>query len=130
MSDAHADRRQPSSPAQPLDLTGAGEHLLDEARRMSSGRAAQTLTPGAHGPLKQTLVALTAGVPLDEHVANGPATIHLLRGSATMNSEEGSVELRGGQWAQIPVSRHDLTAHDDTIALITVAPTADRPAGA
>jgi quercetin dioxygenase-like cupin family protein len=128
MSDTHADRRSPSAPDGPLDLDAAGDRLLDEARAMSSGRAARTLTPGAHGPLKQTLVALTAGVELHEHVANGTATIHLLRGTATMNFQEGAVDLHGGQWAPIPAARHDLRASDDTVALITVASSAERPA--
>jgi len=127
MSDTHADRREPFTPDAPLDLVSAGDGLLDEARSMASGRAAKTLTPGAHGPLMQTLVALRAGVQLDAHVANGPATIQLLRGSATLNSEERTVELRSGQWAPIPAARHDLRADDDTIALITVAPTAPAP---
>lgn len=127
MSDAPSARRTPSGPDGPLDLSAAGERLLDEARGRSSGRAARTLTPGAHATLSQTLVALRAGVNLDEHQANGPATIHLLRGTATMSSQEGAVELVGGQWATIPASRHDLRADDDTVALITVAPTAGPP---
>jgi quercetin dioxygenase-like cupin family protein len=127
MSNTHADRREPFTPDAPLDLTSAGDILLDEARGMASGRAAKTLTPGAHGPLMQTLVALRAGVRLGEHVANGRATIQLLRGSATLNSEDGAVELSQGRWAPIPGARHDLEANDDTIALITVAPTAPVP---
>jgi len=127
MSDTHADRREPLEPDVPLDLGSAGDSLMEEARGMASGRAAKTLTPGAHGPLKQTLVALRAGVELDEHVANGTATIHLLRGSATLNSGDGTVELSSGQWAPIPADRHDLRAADDTVALITVAPTAPAP---
>jgi quercetin dioxygenase-like cupin family protein len=124
MSDAPADRRTPSGPDGPLDLSAAGQRLLDEARDKSSGRAARTLTPGAHATLSQTLVALRAGVVLDEHQANGPATIQVLQGTATMSSGEGAVELVGGQWAAIPAARHDLRADDDTVALITVAPTA------
>lgn len=127
MSDVHADRRSPAEPDEPLDIGAAGDRLLDQARGMSSGRAATTLTPGAHTPLKQTLVALCAGVELDEHQANGPATIQLLRGAATMNSPEGAVQLHGGQWAQIPDAPHNLRAEDDTVALITVAPPGAAP---
>ena len=122
MSDAHADRRTPARPDGPLDLGAEGERLLDQARGMSAGRAARTLTPGVHVALKQTLVALRGGVELDEHQANGPATIQLLRGSATMHSQEGAVPLQGGQWADIPDAPHTLHAGEDTIALITVAP--------
>ena len=127
MSDVHADRRAPAEPAEPLDIGAAGDRLLDQARGMSSGRASTTLTPGAHTPLKQTLVALRAGVELDEHQANGPATIQLLRGAATMNSPEGAVQLHGGQWAKIPDAPHNLHAEDDTVALITVAPPGSSP---
>jgi quercetin dioxygenase-like cupin family protein len=123
LSASHAERRDPSTPDGPLDLTAAGDDLLAEAQEMSSGRAARTLTPAPHGALKQTLVALRAGVQLSEHEANGPATIQLLRGSATINSGEGSIDLRPGEWSAIPDVRHDLQAHADTIALITVAPT-------
>lgn len=104
----------------PTDLSSLGDALLEEAETMSSRRASRTLTPGAHRPLKQTLIALKAGEELSEHTANGPATIHLLRGAATINSEDGTLELSAGQWATIPEDRHDLQAHEDTVALVTV----------
>lgn len=126
MSDIHAERRPPSSPEGPLDLGAAGERLLDEARAMSSGRAAKSLTPGMHAPLTQTLVALRAGVELGDHRMNGPATIHLLAGRATINADAGqAIELRAGQWAAIPAALHNLDAAEDTVALITVAPAAE-----
>jgi quercetin dioxygenase-like cupin family protein len=123
MSDVHADRRPPSEPELPLDLESAGQTLLDEARGMASGRAAKSLTPGAHAPLTQTLMALCAQQELGAHQANGPATIQLLTGRATLESDEATVELRAGQWATIPDARHNLRAHEDSIALLTVAPT-------
>jgi quercetin dioxygenase-like cupin family protein len=125
MSQIHADRREPAPPDQPLDLDSAGDALQAEAAEMSSGRAARTLTPAAHGALKQTLVALQAGTQLSEHETNGPATIQLLRGTATINSSQGTISLEGGQWAVIPDVRHDLQATEDTVVIITVAPTAD-----
>jgi quercetin dioxygenase-like cupin family protein len=129
MSDVHADRRPPSDPEVPLDLEEAGQALLAEARGMASGRAAKSLTPGAHAPLTQTLMALRSGTELGDHDANGPATILLVRGRATLVSSEGSVELSTGQWAPIPAVVHSLSAAEDTIALLTVAPTASRPSG-
>ena len=90
---------------------------------MASGRASKSLTPGAHAPLTQTLMTLCAGKELGAHEANGPATLYLVSGRATLESAEGTVELRGGQWATIPQSRHNLRADEDTIALLTVAPT-------
>lgn len=122
MSEVHADRRPPSEPDVPLDLADAGQVLLEEARTMASGRAAKSLTPGAHAPLTQTLLALCAGRELGSHEANGPATIHLVKGAATITSQEGDIELRAGQWAPIPVPRHNLKAGEDTVAILTVAP--------
>lgn len=124
MSQIHADRREPAPPEQPLDLETAADTLQAEAAEMASGRAARTLTPAPHGALKQTLVALRGGTELSEHETNGPATIQLLRGAATINSEQGSISLGAGQWAVIPDVRHDLQATEDSVALLTVAPTA------
>lgn len=121
MQRRHADRRDPAPPEMPAALTSIGEDLLEEAASMSSGRAARTLTPGAHRPLKQTLIALTAGEALSEHSTNGPATIQLLRGAATITAGDVRLSLSAGQWATVPEGRHDLQASDDTLALITVA---------
>ena len=124
MAHIHADRREPAAPDGPITLDAVADELVAEAGAMASGRAARTLTPGMHAPLKQTLVALRAGVRLDEHEANGPATIHLLRGAASIGTADDRIDLRGGDWAIIPAARHDLQAAEDTVALITVAPTA------
>lgn len=121
MGRRHADRRDPEVPDMPADLSSLGDGLLEEAATMSSGRASRTLTPGAHEPLKQTLVALQAGQALSEHTTNGPATIHLLRGAATINAGDDTLELSAGGWAVIPQERHDLQASEDTVALVTVA---------
>lgn len=127
MSDIHADRRPPSAPDGPLDLQAAGRTLLEEAQGMASGRASKSLTPGVHAPLTQTLMALRAGTELGGHEANGPASIYLVSGRASLASGEGTVEVSGGQWVSIPASVNSLVAAEDTIALLTVAPTAPRP---
>lgn len=125
MGDIHAERRQPAPPNGPLELASAGADLLEEAKRMASGRAARTLTPGAHAPLKQTLVALRGGVELGEHEVNGPATVLLLQGSATLRFGQDSVELSAGEWSIIRNARHSLQAGEDTVALVTVVPLAN-----
>jgi quercetin dioxygenase-like cupin family protein len=125
MSEIHAERRQPAAPQGPLDLAATGDELLEEAATMASGRAARTLTPGLHAPLSQTLIALRAGVELSDHDVNGPATIQLLRGRATLRTRDGELALAAGQWAIVPEDRHNLRTAEDTVALVTVAPTAD-----
>jgi quercetin dioxygenase-like cupin family protein len=122
--DIHADRRDPETPDHPVDLATLGEELLAQARELKAGRSARTLTPEEHGALKQTLLALTSGSELSEHHTNGPATIHVIRGAATLTQDGTATELTTGQWATIPRDRHGLVATDDLVALLTVAPTA------
>lgn len=123
--DVHADRRDPQTPDGAFDLTGAARDLLDEARQMSSGRAARTLTPGAGAVLKQTLLAIASGRRLDEHQANGPATAQVLQGAITVRSGDTTLEVPEGHWAVIPDAPHDVVADTDAVLLLTVAiPTA------
>lgn len=105
----------------PIDLVEASQALLDEARRGDTGRAARTLTPGAGASLKQTLLALTAGNSLQEHVAPGSATIQILIGVARLTAQGSSTVLSAGEWATIPDTSHALDAVEDVAALLTVA---------
>ena len=123
--DVHADRREPETPDGAFDLGGAAEQLLAQAREMSSGRAARTLTPGAGAVLKQTLLALASGRRLDEHHANGPATVQVLQGANTVRSGDTSLEVSEGHWAAIPDASHDVVADADAVLLLTVAIPAD-----
>lgn len=119
MADMQADRQLPD---EPLDIDQIAETLLEEARSVDAGRASKSLTPVAHAPLKQNLVALQGGAELSDYTLNGPATIYLVRGSVTIDAGNGGAELRTGHWAAFPAERHDLRADEDTVALITVAP--------
>lgn len=122
MGDAiHAERREPEEPGGVLDLAGAGDELLETASGLDSGRASRTLTPGAHAPLKQTLVALLDGRRLAPHTTNGKATIHVLRGRVVVSAAGDELALDEGQWAVVPHEEHDLRAESDAVVLLTVA---------
>lgn len=123
--DLHADRRDPETPADPVALTELGDGLLAQAHELQAGRAARTLTPGAGAALKQTLLALTEGVSLQEHTAPGPATLQVLRGEVRLDTSDSSTEISAGQWAPIPAEPHDVLALTDATLLLTVAPDAD-----
>ena len=110
-----------AEPEAPIDLVEASRALLGEARRSDAGRAARTLTPGAGVPLKQTLLALSAGASLQDHVAPGPATIQILIGVARLTSAGQTTLLSAGEWANIPDATHGLEAAEDVAALLTVA---------
>lgn len=122
MDDVHATRRRPAPADAPLDLQDAATQLLGEARALTSGRLARTLTPGAGVALKQTLLALTAGQQLQEHVAPGPTTLTGVVGHAVLRHEDSEVPLAAGQWAPCPTGPHTLEAESDTVLLITVVP--------
>lgn len=126
--EVHAPRRTPAGPDQPLDLRLAADALLDEAHTLASGRSARTLTPGAGAALKQSLLALTAGERLQDHVAPGPTTLHLVTGTAVLTDDQHAVELTAGTWTPCPVGTHALEAVTDTVVLITVVSTASHAA--
>ena len=119
----HADRRDPETPDGPIRLSEAGRDLLEDARKLSSGRAARTLTPQVGVTLKQTLMALVEGRALGKHRAPSRATIQILQGSVTINAGEDVLELDEGSWAVLPDQEHDLTANTDAVVLLTVAQT-------
>lgn len=110
------------TPDSPVSLGELGSSLLDEAKANDNGRAALTLTPSLGGPLKQTVLALRAGHELAEHPAPGPATIHVLQGTARLIAGGGETSLSAGVWAPVPQERHALRADDDTVAILTVVP--------
>jgi quercetin dioxygenase-like cupin family protein len=108
-----------------VDLQSAAEDLLASLERETSGRAATTLSPGAHAPLKQTLLALAAGHHLQDHRAPGHATIQVLIGRVRITVGSDEVALQAGQWTPIPDATHGLAADEDSVTLLTVARAAD-----
>lgn len=107
--------------ASTLHLPTAAAELLASLADEASGRAARTLTPGAHAPLKQTLLALQAGHTLQDHRAPGQATLEVLIGCVRLTTDAGEVALDAGHWAPIPDEVHGLAADEDSVALLTVA---------
>jgi quercetin dioxygenase-like cupin family protein len=101
------------------DLMAVAETLLTEARADRHGRASDTVV---HGDRQRvTVLALLAGQSLGEHNSPPAATVHLLRGRATLHGASGSIDLEAGQLAAVPPERHDLSASDDTVLLLTVS---------
>ncbi|MFU8841185.1 MAG: hypothetical protein ACNA8R_10765 [Nitriliruptoraceae bacterium] len=124
-TEIHAPRREPAAAEGPLDLQAAADALLAEAGQLNAGRSARTLTPGPGAPLKQTLLALTAGQRLQDHLAPGPTTLLGIRGEAVLTHDDGAVTLAEGVWAACPVGPHSLDAVTDAVVLLTVTPSAE-----
>ena len=127
-TDVHAPRRTPTPAEVPLDLHHAGQELLLEAGQLNSGRSGRTMTPGHGSPLKQTLLALTAGQQLQEHLAPGPTTLLGIHGTCILTHDDGAFTLTDGMWAACPTGPHTLEAISDTVVLLTVTSTDDGPA--
>lgn len=108
------------TPDLPASLRDVATQVLGEARSSDSGNAALTLTPTTSGGVKQTVVAVTAGSSIGPEHWNGPATVQVLSGRATV----GGDTVGEGEWTVVEGEAADISAEDDLAVLLTVAPSA------
>ena len=113
----------------PISLHAAIEEHAAKAGQSPQGRSSHTLVGGRDRVLRQTLLALKAGEKLGEHEAPGEATLMVLRGRVSMGTSSGEVTVSAHELAEIPQERHDLTAHEDSVVLLTVAKAVGGPSG-
>ncbi len=106
---------------QKVSLIALGRHHLNQAKRASSGRSAETVFGGHEHHLRQTLIALRSGESLSEHENPGEATVQVLLGRVLLRA--GSAEWNGspGDLLTVPDGRHALDAVEDSVILLTVA---------
>ena len=99
------------------DLGQLCEEHLTRARADPHGRSAHRVLH--QGPLRQTVIALTAGSALDEHNAPIAASVQALRGSVALTTSDGDQTLRQGEIHAVPQTRHGLRALEDAVVLLT-----------
>jgi len=104
-------------------LTALVRHELDHARQASSGRSAKTVYGGNERTLRQTVIALRAGIKLDEHENSDEATFFVLHGRVILTSGENSWSGSAGDLLIVPEGRHALEAVEDAAVMFTVAKT-------
>lgn len=107
----------------PHSLPALVDAHLAAAREASSGRSAHTVYGGREHRLRQTVLALRAGVRLGEHDSPGEATLQVLAGEVVLHGPAGSGEswsAAAGDLLPIPPMRHDLEATTDAAVLLTV----------
>src|SRR3954451_674023 len=102
-------------------LTALARDHLATATTSSSGRSAHTIRGGHERMLRQTLIALRAGVSLDEHDNPGEATVQVLHGRVTLVAGDDRWNGSPGDLMSVPDSRHALEAVEDSVVLLTVA---------
>lgn len=111
----------------PVSVHQAIEEHLAKAKESPQGRSSHTLVGGHDRALRQTLIALEAGERLGEHEAPDEATLLVLRGRVSLGTSTGEQQVAAHELAEIPTERHDLTAHEDSVVLLTVAMVSGNP---
>jgi len=106
---------------QKLSLTALVRQQLQLAETASSGRSAHTVHGGHEAALRQTLVALLAGQVMEDFVANGEATVHVLHGHVRLVSGADSWDGLPGDLLIVPAGRASLEATGTSAVLLTVA---------
>lgn len=101
------------------DLNQLAETLLTEARDATNGVVSRAIVHGDRQ--RAVLMAILAGSSLGEHNAPPAATLQVLSGRARLQADGQETRLEAGQLTEIPPVRHDLSADEDTVAILTVA---------
>ncbi|QMU75483.1 cupin [Streptacidiphilus sp. PB12-B1b] len=107
------------------DLGQLCEEHLAKARADAHGRSAHLLLH--QGPLRQTVIALTAGAALDEHNAPIAASLQTLRGSVVLTAAGGDRTVPTGAIHPVPQERHGLRALEDSVVLLTAVTAVPTP---
>jgi quercetin dioxygenase-like cupin family protein len=104
-----------------LSLDAVAREQRKKAAAADSGRSAETVFGGHERSLRQTVIALRAGVELAEHENPGEATVQVLSGRVELRSHGGLIwSGRSGDLLAVPDDRHSLHALEDSAVLLTV----------
>lgn len=103
-----------------LSLRAKARELADKASRAPSGRAADTILGGHERRMRQTVVAMRAGVTLAETSSPHQATILVITGRLWLTSGEDRWESREWGYLIVPPHPYSVTAETDVTFLLTV----------
>jgi quercetin dioxygenase-like cupin family protein len=106
-----------------ISLDAVAREQRRKAAAAESGRSAETVCGGHEKALRQTVIALRAGVELSEHENPGEATVLVLSGRVELRSNGVTWEGRNGDLLAVPDQRHSLHALEDSAVLLTVVKT-------
>lgn len=99
---------------------------LTSARAAANGRSAELVLHD--GPLRQTIIALLAGVELGEHNSPPAASIQVLHGRVRVTAlDEGDTELGAGELRVLTHERHAVAALEDSAFLLTTVTSIPNP---
>ncbi|MGZ4610756.1 MAG: cupin domain-containing protein [Actinomycetes bacterium] len=106
-----------------ISLDAVVREQREKAATSSSGRSAETIYGGHEKALRQTVIAMNAGVELTEHESPGNATVQVLAGRVELRAATAAWEGRRGDLIVVPDERHALHALEDSAVLLTVVKT-------
>lgn len=101
------------------------ETHLAKARTAEHERSAEILVHD--GPLRQTILALAAGVELGEHNSPPAASIQVLHGRVRVTALDGDVEVGIDELCVLTHDRHAVLALTDAVFLLTTVTGFDWP---
>lgn len=99
------------------DLGALAAYHLRQAHLADHGRSAHLFLHD--GPLRQSVIALTAGTELGEHEAPPASSLQVLSGLVRLTTADGDAELTEGQLTVLPHVRQGLQALHDSAVLLT-----------
>jgi quercetin dioxygenase-like cupin family protein len=103
-----------------LDIPAELARLRDEETWQRTRRHARTLIKDAD--LRVVLIALGAGMRMEEHHAPGRITIQTLAGRLTLHAAGQTVDLPVGHVLTLgPAVPHDVEAREESAFLLTIA---------
>jgi quercetin dioxygenase-like cupin family protein len=103
-----------------ISLDAVAREQRKKAAAADSGRSAETVCGGHEKALRQTVIALNAGMELAEHESPGEATVQVLSGRVELRSQDVVWAGRTGDLLTVPDDRHSLHALEDSAVLLTV----------
>ena len=106
---------------QKFSLDAIGREHLERAAASPAGRSAETVYGGHEHVLRQTVVALRAGIGMQEHDNPGEASVLVLHGRIRLISGADAWEGMTGDLIAVPPARHGLEALEDSVIVLTVA---------
>ena len=100
-------------------LSELAETLVSDLPNHPAGRTAKTILSGT--AMRAVVIALKAGVEMNEHDSPPAATLYCIEGDVTLRAGAREIRVSPGQLVPVPPQRHSVRAHADSAILLTVA---------